>query len=127
MKQDTLDHSILGSISSNRFQYGTWRPLIVPFATSRNRGFSNQAKPPWLDIANDPIARQCIVIMGVQEVEKAITGFNHEELAAFRQWFQEFDNEQWDKQIEEDSNSGRMDSLINQALEDYHAGRATSL
>jgi hypothetical protein len=65
--------------------------------------------------------------MGVQEVEKAITGFNHEELAAFRQWFQEFDNEQWDKQIEEDSNSGRMDSLINQALEDYHAGRATSL
>ena len=32
-----------------------------------------------------------------------------------------------DKQIETDSSAGRLDCMINEALEDYHAGQAIDL
>jgi len=38
------------------------------------------------------------------------------ELAAFRNWFREFDAEAWDRQIEEDAKSGKLVALANAAL-----------
>ncbi len=39
----------------------------------------------------------------------------------------EADWEAWDKQLEEDVNAGRLDSLGEKALEDLRAGRCTEL
>ena len=65
--------------------------------------------------------------MSVQELEKAVSVLSPEELREFRAWFADFDMAQWDKQIEIHSNAGRLDSLINKALENHRAGKSTDL
>lgn len=49
------------------------------------------------------------------------------ELAAFRQWFQDYDAAQWDKQIEEEVIAGKFDQLAKKTLEDHKAGRTKEI
>ena len=65
--------------------------------------------------------------MSVLELEKAVAVLSPEELREFRAWFADFDMAQWDRQIEDESNAGRLDHLINKAMEDYRAGKTTDL
>jgi hypothetical protein len=50
--------------------------------------------------------------MTITELEQAVTQLSEEELARFREWFEEYDAAMWDKQIEEDAKSGRLDKII---------------
>jgi hypothetical protein len=61
----------------------------------------------------------------VQEIEQAVLKLSAPELAAFRDWFAEFDAEAWDRQIEGDIAAGRLDALAAEALADLRAGRCT--
>jgi len=61
----------------------------------------------------------------VQEIEEAVLKLSPAELAAFREWFAEFEADAWDRQIEEDAAAGRLDALADEALEDFRAGRCT--
>jgi hypothetical protein len=54
--------------------------------------------------------------MTLQELEKTIAGLSPEELAMFRDWFLEFDAQNWDRQIEEDAAAGRLDRLADEAI-----------
>ncbi len=63
----------------------------------------------------------------IQRIEREIKEMTSSELAAFRQWFQEFDSAQWDRQIEEDAVTGKFDRLADKALADHKAGRTTEL
>jgi hypothetical protein len=63
----------------------------------------------------------------VEEIENAIRELSGADLAAFRQWFAEFDAAAWDRQIEQDAAAGRLDALANEALDDFRAGRSTEL
>ena len=65
--------------------------------------------------------------MNLEELENAVSRLSPDEYDSFRDWFAEFDMTQWDKQIETDSDAGRLDGMIKKALEDYDAGRATDL
>jgi hypothetical protein len=65
--------------------------------------------------------------MSVKELENAVSVLSPEELQEFRIWFADFEMAQWDRQIEQDSNAGRLDHLINKAMEDHRAGRTTDL
>lgn len=65
--------------------------------------------------------------MSVKEVEVIVSQFTREELSEFRQWFQEFDWEMWDQEIEQDLAEGRLDFLIQEAEEDYKTGRTMPL
>ena len=65
--------------------------------------------------------------MSVQDLEKAVAVLSPEELREFRAWFADFDMAQWDRQIEEDSNTGRLDHLIERAMDEYRAGKTTDL
>jgi hypothetical protein len=60
----------------------------------------------------------------LEELEKRIRNLPPEELAKFRAWFVEFDHVMWDRQIESDAKSGKLDRLLNEALADYKAGKA---
>ena len=42
--------------------------------------------------------------------------------AKLRDWFLEYDQNRWEKQIEIDSNAGKLDFLINAALDEHEAG-----
>ena len=61
----------------------------------------------------------------VKEIEEAVLRLSAAELAAFREWFAEFDAEAWDRQIEADVAAGRLESLAQEAIEDLRAGRCT--
>ncbi len=63
----------------------------------------------------------------VKSIEKAVELLPPAELAEFRHWFAEFDAAAWDKQIEQDANSGKLDSLAAEALADYRSGAAREL
>jgi hypothetical protein len=63
----------------------------------------------------------------VEKIEGEIQELSSEELAAFRDWFGEFDAEAWDRQLEADTNAGRLDRLAQRALRDHGAGRSTKL
>ena len=63
----------------------------------------------------------------VKSIEKAVESLPPSELAEFRRWFAEFDAAVWDKQIEEDAASGKLDGLAAEALADYRAGSAREI
>lgn len=53
----------------------------------------------------------------VEELEKAIDALPEEEYAQLRKWFSEKDWQKWDRQIEADSQSGKLDFLVQEAFE----------
>ena len=65
--------------------------------------------------------------MSVDELENAITQLSPAEMARFARWFDEYRADQWDRQIEQDIQSGRLDAAGKQADADFEAGRCTPL
>ena len=63
----------------------------------------------------------------VEIIEQEIKTLSPTELAAFRHWFSEFDSEVWDRQIEQDANSGKLDALANAALKSFKSGGCSEL
>lgn len=63
----------------------------------------------------------------IEQIEQQIERLSPEELAKLREWFVQFDAEAWDRELESDSISGRLDSLAEQALRDHAAGKSTPL
>ncbi|MCC6500657.1 MAG: hypothetical protein IT313_10360 [Anaerolineales bacterium] len=65
--------------------------------------------------------------MTVNELEQAVTQLSKEELALFRAWFDEYDAQLWDKQIEADVKAGRLDKIIAEVDAEYDAGLSKPL
>ena len=63
----------------------------------------------------------------LEELEQRIKSLPPKELARFRAWFLEFDHQAWDRQIEADAASGKLDGLVNEAMADYKAGKARGI
>ena len=63
----------------------------------------------------------------VQQLEQGIAELDPAELKELREWFERYDVKVWDRQIENDSKSGKLRGLIDQALTDDSAGRSTKL
>ena len=61
----------------------------------------------------------------VQAIEAAVEQLAPEQRAEFRAWFEAFDANEWDLQMEQDLQSGRLDWLAEEALGDLAAGRCT--
>jgi len=64
---------------------------------------------------------------GLEELENRIRNLPPADLAKFRAWFVEFDHVLWDRQIQSDVRSGKLDRLVNEALADYKAGKAKKI
>lgn len=60
----------------------------------------------------------------VRSIEHAVESLPPSELAEFRRWFAEFDGYAWDRQIEKDASSGKLNQLAAEALADYRVGSA---
>jgi len=63
----------------------------------------------------------------VEQLEKQIETLSEKELAAFREWFTEFDWQAWDRQIERDAGAGRLDTLADKALREHAKGKTKPL
>jgi len=58
----------------------------------------------------------------IEKIEREIREFSPAELAAFRQWFHDFDAEAWDRQLAEDVRAGKLDALAEAALQSWESG-----
>ncbi len=63
----------------------------------------------------------------IKQIEHEVEKLNRAELEAFRNWFREYDADEWDRQIEEDVQSGRLDKLAEEALAAHKAGMTKEL
>jgi hypothetical protein len=52
----------------------------------------------------------------LEEVKERIRQLSPDDVAELRAWFIEFYDELWDRQIESDAKSGKLDRLVNEAL-----------
>ncbi len=58
----------------------------------------------------------------VERIKHEIRALTDKELSALRPWFLAYDSATWDKQIEADAASGRLDALAERALAEYRTG-----
>jgi hypothetical protein len=59
----------------------------------------------------------------VEMLEQTVKQLSPGELAAFRSWFIEFDAAEWDRPIEMDSETGKLDRLVQSAVEEHKEGK----
>ena len=63
----------------------------------------------------------------LEEIETVIAALPEEEFRQFRRWFLETDWERWDREIHEDSRAGRLDFLVEEALQAKRNGTLQDL
>jgi len=71
--------------------------------------------------------KEVIIVSSVEAIQSAIASLAPEEYARLREWFIERDWEQWDKQIEADAQSGKLDFLIAEAMAEKAQGQLRDL
>ena len=59
--------------------------------------------------------------MDVKEIETTIAKLPDAEVAELAEWFQEFHAQLWDKQIERDLSTGRLQTLLDEVKQDLTA------
>lgn len=65
--------------------------------------------------------------MTVEDIENAITQLPQNQLRRFRGWYEKFDRDSWDEQIEKDAVAGKLDALAEAAIADHKAGKSKNI
>jgi hypothetical protein len=65
--------------------------------------------------------------MSITEIEQAIAELSPEELARFREWFEDFDAQIWDEQFENDAKSGKLNKVADKSISEYRSGKSKEL
>lgn len=63
----------------------------------------------------------------LEALEEEIMKLPSADQAKLREWFLERDAEAWDRQIEQDANSGKLEKLFSKSLADHQAGKSREL
>ena len=63
----------------------------------------------------------------VDEIKSAIESLPEDKFAQLRKWFSEKDWERWDKEIEKDIESGKLDFLVKEAEREKKEGELEDL
>jgi len=61
----------------------------------------------------------------VQALQEEIEKLNSDEFAKLYEWMRERDWEEWDREIEEDAASGKLDKIVQEAREAHRRGEST--
>lgn len=67
------------------------------------------------------------MMMSVEEIQSAIVALPPDEYARLRRWFIEKSWEHWDREIEEDAASGKLDFLVEEAIRERDRGQLREL
>ena len=63
----------------------------------------------------------------VEKIEREVAALKPSEMASFRQWFVDFDNDNWEVQLRADIAAGRLDAMADAALKEHAAGKTKPL
>jgi len=72
-----------------------------------------EAPSPGMTVINEYADKWELLIMArtVEDIEKEIIQLPQDQLRKFRAWYEKFDADKWDKQIEADVAGGKLDAL----------------
>ncbi|MEB3310021.1 MAG: hypothetical protein VKJ02_07280 [Snowella sp.] len=65
--------------------------------------------------------------MTTTEIKTAVMNLSKTELLELLNWLEDYQESVWDKQIEEDMQSGKLDSLIEKARKEFREGKCRQL
>ena len=65
--------------------------------------------------------------MSLQDIEQAVVRLDSAAFRQFVEWFEEYQADLWDRQIEADAKAGRLDGLIAEANAEFEAGNCEAL
>jgi hypothetical protein len=63
----------------------------------------------------------------IEEIKHAVQELPLEERAEFAKWFNGWEDDGWDRQMQRDAQSGKLDALLSEVDADIAAGRVTDL
>ncbi len=63
----------------------------------------------------------------IEALEREVENLTREELAAFREWFLEYDAEAWDREFEHDAAAGKLDKFAAEVLEEHRQGKTKEI
>ncbi len=63
----------------------------------------------------------------LEALEEQIMKLSPEELAQLREWLLERDADEWDRKIERDATSGKLDRLFEKSVADHRAGKSREI
>lgn len=63
----------------------------------------------------------------VEEIEKAVAKLTPKQFAKFRAWFDAYQAQQFDGQIERDAKAGKLDAFAEEAVRAHREGRTRKL
>ena len=66
-------------------------------------------------------------MLALEEIEKEILDLPKNKYSDFRKWFLDLDYKSWDKEIEKDSDSGKLDFLMQEAISEKDSGQLRPL
>ena len=73
------------------------------------------------------MAQEIGIMTKVEALEEEIGKLSATELAELREWFAERDAEEWDREIERDAASGKLDTLFEKSMADHLAGKSREI
>jgi hypothetical protein len=68
-----------------------------------------------------------VAMTRVEEIEKEIEALPERDFETLRKWFSEKDWDKWDEELESDSQSGKLEFLVNEAQEAKKYGQLRDL
>ncbi len=63
----------------------------------------------------------------IQYLEEQVKQLSATERQEFREWFLEWDADEWDFQIAQDAQAGKLDAFAAEALAEYKSGKAKEI
>ena len=66
-------------------------------------------------------------MLALQDIEKEVLSLPKNKYSDFRRWFFSYDFDLWDGDITRDSNSGKLDFLIDEAVKEEKSGELKPL
>jgi hypothetical protein len=120
------------ALAGSFFAGALFRVVCAGNIAHTSASMANHVIPSWYGTNTQPCAfllyrKDRPHMSRLENIEGQVTQLSPEELGAFRNWFLEFDANQWDHQFESDVKNGRLNELAAKALRDHEAGRSTEL
>jgi len=63
----------------------------------------------------------------LESLEREVAQLPQSQLRKFRAWYEKFDADKWDEQIEKDVKLGKLDNLADGAISEHLAGKSKEL
>lgn len=66
-------------------------------------------------------------MLTLEQIEAAILTLTSPELDRLKQWLADLDYQRWDEQLEQDILAGKLDTLAQEAIDEFNSGQSRKI